>query len=206
MFEDLNLTKRQKKVLESISDFIAVNTYPPTIRELAEILNFSSPKGVSDHLDCLKRKGYIERRPSARAIKLTGKALSLLGTGHLPLVGRIAAGKPILAGENIGGYVSFSSGLLGGRTADFALRVRGDSMTGSHILDGDIIAVRSQSTADNGDIVVALIGDEAVVKKFYKTEKGIELRSSNPRYKPIKAGRDLVIQGKVLAVARSISR
>ncbi len=210
----MKLTERQKLVLIKIHEFIAQNTYPPTIRELGRQLGFASPRGVSDHLNSLERKGYIERKSSARSIKLTPMALNLSYLSgekkvfYLPLIGRIAAGRPILAEENIEQYTPFSADILGKNKADFALRVSGDSMIGDHILDRDIIAVRSQNTADTGDIVVALIDSEAVVKRFYRTKNILELRSSNPLYGPIKIepGRDdLLIQGKVVAVQRSLS-
>ncbi len=209
----MKLTERQKLVLKKIHEFIAENTYPPTIRELGQQLGLSSPRGVADHLNSLERKGYIEKKSSARAIKLTPMALNLSYLSskkegfYLPLIGRIAAGTPILAEENIEQYISFSEDILGKKKADFALKVSGDSMTGDHILDGDIIAVRSQNTADIGDIVVALIDSEAVVKRFYRAKNILELRSSNPLYGPIKIkpGKDLLIQGKVVAVQRSLS-
>jgi repressor LexA len=256
--KEIKITKKQKNVLEKINRFIAENSYPPTVRDLAHDLGFSSPKAVTDHLDSLKKKGYIVRNSLARSIKLTGKALSILGRGrasigstgslistagvgsidplnrnilYLPLIGRVAAGKPILAEENINEYIPVTSSLLKKRTADFALRVKGDSMVGDHILDGDIIIVKSQKTAENGDIVVALIGDEAVVKRLYRAKGTVELRSSNPSYLPIRIkaagskngsvnydtgsmnvignisdepGSILAIQGKVLAVQRTI--
>ena len=133
-------------------------------------------------------------------------------------MGKVAAGNPILAQENISEYIPVSSSLFGAKKADFALKVKGDSMTGDHILDGDIIIARSQNTADNGDIVVAIIGDEAVVKKIYRSKDKIELRSSNPAYLPIEitassgdqanessqGSKNLIIQGKVIAVQREI--
>jgi repressor LexA len=206
----MKLTKRQHAVLEKIYDYILRNGYPPSIRDLAGLLGISSPRGISDHLGSLEKKGYMERKSSARSIRLTGKAIALLDRDageravYLPLLGRIAAGRPILAAENIEERIPFPANMLKG-AADFALRVQGDSMNGDHILDGDIIAVRSQSTADNGDIVVALIGDEAVVKRFYKRKDAVELRSSNPGYAPIIAGKELLVQGKVVAVQRMVS-
>ena len=208
----MRLTERQKIVLKKIHEFILENKYPPTIRELASRLGFSSPKGVTDHLKALERKGYIERKSSARSIKLTEKALSMSDFTiekkvlSLPLIGRIAAGSPVLAEENVEEYISISASLLGKNKADFALRVRGNSMIGDHILDGDIIIAKSQSIAENGDIVVALIGDEAVVKRLYWTKDRVELRSSNPSYKTItiNVGEDLRIQGKVVAIQRSV--
>ena len=204
------LTKRQYAVLKKIYDYIAENSYPPSIRDLAGLLDINSPRGISDHLDSLAKKGYIERKSSARSIRLTGKAMLLLDSGngntavYLPLLGRIAAGSPVLAAGNIEDRIPFPSGILKG-PADFALKVRGDSMTGDHILDGDIIAVRSQSAASNGDIVVALIEDEAVVKRFYRSKDMVELRSSNPAYEPIIAGKDLRIQGRVVAIQRIVN-
>ena len=140
------------------------------------------------------------------------------GIIYLPLVGKVAAGNPMLAQENISEYIPVSSSLFGAKKADFALKVKGDSMTGDHILDGDIIIARSQNTADNGDIVVALIGDEAVVKKIYRSKDKVELRSSNPAYLPIEiaagsgdqasessqGSKNLIVQGKVIAVQREI--
>lgn len=241
--KEIKITKRQKTVLEKIKNFMMENSYPPTIRDIAREFGFSSPKAVTDHLKSLERKGFIERNSLARSIKLTGKALDMLdgsaawrnegqgpsnlrgftnpestGIIYLPLVGKVAAGNPILAQENISEYIPASSSLFGAKKADFALKVKGDSMTGDHILDGDIIIARSQNTADNGDIVVALIGDEAVVKKIYRSKDKVELRSSNPAYLPIEitassgdqanessqGSKNLIIQGKVIAVQREI--
>ena len=245
--KEIKITKRQKTVLEKIKNFMVENSYPPTIRDIAREFGFSSPKAVTDHLKSLERKGFIERNSLARSIKLTGKALDILdglaawrndgrgypinqsnlhgssspgsaGIIYLPLVGKVAAGNPMLAQENISEYIPVSSSLFGAKKADFALKVKGDSMTGDHILDGDIIIARSQNTADNGDIVVALIGDEAVVKKIYRSKDKVELRSSNPVYLPIEitasssdqanessqSSKNLVIQGKVIAVQREI--
>lgn len=199
----MRLTNRQHLVLKNIYDYILKNSYPPSIRELAQLLNINSPRGVSDHLCSLEKKGYIERKSSARSIKLTKRALALFEQNtseaavYLPLIGRIAAGRPVLAVENIEDRIPFPANMIKG-DADFALRVRGDSMTGDHILDGDIIAVRSRTSAENGDIVVALLDEEAVVKKFYRKGRSVELRSSNPKYMPIKAGADLLIHPKKL--------
>lgn len=199
------LTVKQQQVLKNISQFISEKGYPPTIRELARRLGFASPKAVSDHLAALQKKGYIDKEPLARSIRITGKggldpSLKRL---QVPLIGNIAAGSPMLAEQNIETYISIPDD-PGGRKIDFALRVKGDSMTGDHILDGDIILARSQPTAENGDIVVALIGDEATVKRFYLTGQYLELRPSNPSYKPIRADGDITIQGKVLSVYRML--
>jgi len=168
--------------------------------------------------------GYPPNLPNLRGYPINQSNLhgssspESAGIIYLPLVGKVAAGNPMLAQENINEYIPVSSSLFGAKKADFALKVKGDSMTGDHILDGDIIIARSQNTADNGDIVVALIGDEAVVKKIYRSKDKVELRSSNPVYLPIEitagscdqanessqSSKNLVIQGKVIAVQREI--
>ena len=224
----MRLTKRQKTVLEKIYKFMAENSYPPTVRDISRIFGFSSPRAAADHLRSLEKKGYIERNSLARSIRLTGKSASLLGTAKkpadgralayypvqprinlVPLLGKIAAGDPLLAEENIEDYIPLPESTLGAYGADFALRVRGNSMTGDHILDGDIIMVKSRQSAENGEVIVALIEDEAVVKRFYRTGDGVELRSSNPAYQPIKIknhrdSRYFKIIGKVVAIHRSI--
>ena len=205
----MKITDRQLTVLKKISDFIKQSGYPPTIRELAGMLGFSSPKGVSDHLKALQKKGYIKKSSSARAIRITDKALGLKqledisNTIEIPVIGRVAAGTPILAEQNVEDRLTVTKELFG--RADFALKVKGDSMNGDHILDGDLVIVRSQKTAHNGDIVVALIDEEAVVKRFYLSEDHVELRSSNPSYAPITGREDIKIQGRVISVVRDIS-
>jgi len=209
-----NLTQKQSDVLKSIYKFIAENSYPPSIRDIAEIFGFSSPKGAGDHLALLEKKGYIQKSSLARSIKLTEKSLWYLGVPnlsaeknvvYLPLLGSIAAGKPIFAEENIHDYVPVSAQIMGKTKGQFLLKVKGDSMSGDHIIDGDTIIVKIQNNAENGDIVVALAGDEAVVKRFYRRDDGvIELRSSNPLYDPIVAEDSLIIQGKVIAIYRNI--
>jgi repressor LexA len=220
----MEITDRQKAVLKKIHDFIMLNSYPPTARDVAEMMGFSSPKAATDHFISLEKKGYIKRNSLARSIKLTDKALGMLkkdysfpsrtaaghtGISYLPLIGSTAAGSPALAYENIEEYIPVPESFTGAYGADFALRVKGSSMTGDHILDGDMIMVKARSTAENGEIVVALINDEAVVKRFYKTEDGIELVSSNSDYPPIKisvkdAGDSVKIIGRVVAVHRNI--
>ena len=209
-----NLTQKQLNVLKEIYEFIVTNNYPPSVRNIAEILGFSSPKGVSDYLSVLEKKGYILKNSSARSIRLTEKALWILNISnplqdknivYLPLLGRIAAGKPIFAEENIEEFIPVSSQIMGKAQGQFLLKVKGDSMTGEHIVDGDTLIVKIQNTAENGDIVVALVDNEAVVKRFYKREDGVvELRSANPLYEPIIVKDNLQIQGKVIAIYRNI--
>jgi len=214
MVKKETLTQKQSDVLKGIYEFIAGNSYPPSIRDLAKILGFSSPKGAGDHLAVLEKKGYIQKNSSARSIKLTEKAFWYLGiqnpsaeknVDYLPLLGSIAAGKPIFTEENIQEYVPVSAKIMGKTKGQFLLKVKGESMSGDHIIDGDTIIVRTQNTAENGDIVVALVGNEAVVKRFYRRDDGvIELRSSNPLYEPIIAENSLTIQGRVIAIYRNI--
>ncbi|MCL4385541.1 MAG: transcriptional repressor LexA [Actinobacteria bacterium] len=209
-----NLTQKQLNVLKEIYEFIVTNNYPPSVRNIAEILGFSSPKGVSDHLSVLEKKGYILKNSSARSIRLTEKALWILNISnplqdknivYLPLLGRIAAGRPIFAEENIEEFIPVSSQIMGKAQGQFLLKVKGDSMSGEHIVDGDTLIVKIQNTAENGDIVVALVDNEAVVKRFYKREDGVvELRSANPLYEPIIIKDNLQIQGKVIAIYRNI--
>jgi repressor LexA len=214
MIKNETLTQKQSNVLKSIYEFIMDNGYPPSIRDIAGILGFSSPKGAGDHLAVLEKKGYLQKNSSARSIKLTGKSLWYLGVtnpsaekniDYLPLLGSIAAGKPIFAEENVQDYIPVPAQIMGKTKGQFLLKVKGDSMSGDHIIDGDTIIIRIQNSAENGDIVVALVGNEAVVKRFYKRDDGvIELRSSNPLYEPIIAENSLMIQGRVIAIYRNI--
>lgn len=209
-----NLTVKQDNVLRVIYNFIIKYNYSPTVREVTRILGLSSPKSANDHIAVLQKKGYIQKNSVARSITLTEKALWYLNVAHpfqdnnicyLPLLGKIAAGKPIFAQENIEEYIPISKQIMGKAEGQFLLRVQGDSMSGDHIIDGDILVVKTQNYAENGDIVVALIGEETVVKRFYKREGGvIELLSSNPIYEPIIVKEDLGIQGKVIAIFRHV--
>ncbi|MCL4378369.1 MAG: transcriptional repressor LexA [Actinobacteria bacterium] len=214
MVKKENLTQSQSDVLKKIYEFIADNGYSPSIRNIAEILGFSSPKAVSDHILILERKGYILKSSLARSIRLTEKSLWYLGVpnplpenniDYLPLLGSIAAGKPVFAEENIQEYVPVSSQIMGKTKGQFLLKVKGDSMSGDHIVDGDTLVVKIQNSVENGDIVVALVDNEAVVKRYYRREDGaVELRSSNPLYEPIVVKEGLQIQGRVIAIYRNI--
>ncbi len=215
MVKKENLTTKQDNVLRVIYDFIIKYNYPPSVREITKILGLSSPKSVSDHIVILQKKGYVQKNSVARSLILTEKALWYLNAAHpfqdnnihyLPLLGKIAAGKPIFAQENIEEYIPISKQIMGKAEGQFLLKVQGDSMSGDHIIDGDILVVKVQNYAENGDIVVALIDDETVVKRFYKREGDvIELVSSNPIYEPIIVKEDLKIQGKVIAIFRHVS-
>jgi len=192
------MTARQKKVLDFIYDFARENGYPPTIRQIGEQFGIKSPNGVADHLKALERKGEIRLESgAARGIELLRRRQE-----GIPLVGRIAAGEPILAAENIEDHITIERMFpVDGKC--FALRVKGASMIGDGIRDGDIVVVRPQRTAQNGDIVVALLGDEATVKKFYREGRRIRLQPANPDYDPIYAT-EIEICGKVIGVIRQM--
>ncbi len=211
------LTARQREVLETIREFAARKGYPPSIRELGKALGISSLRGVTIHLDALAKKGYIERESTSRSIRLltahateqevpdaSGSFLTRSIGVTVPLLGAIAAGAPLLAVENVEGYVPVPAGMAAKAEELFALRVRGDSMIGACICDGDTIIVRSQPTADNGEIVAALIGDEATVKRLDKSSRPARLLPANPSYEPIVLAReDVRILGKVMGLVRT---
>jgi repressor LexA len=199
------LTDRQLEVLRFIARQIEECGYPPTIREIGEGLDIRSTNGVNDHLKALERKGYLTRDPvKSRALIPTPAAREVLGAGkvipisraaqaraqasrlvEVPIVGRVAAGQPILAEERIEDTVQIDSFLLGAGRRVYGLRVQGDSMTGDGILSGDIVFVRKQLTAEDGEIVVALIDDEATVKRVYFEGDRVRFQPSNPRMAPI---------------------
>jgi repressor LexA len=180
------LTEKQEKVYNFIEEMIKQSGYPPTLREIAAVMKIS-PHAVSGYLDSLVKKGYIERDSKARGIRIL-KPLNkdtVIGNGDivtLPIVGSIQAGLPILAIENIEAKVSISRDLRKGFEDCFLLRIQGDSMMGDHILEGDLAIIKPQETAENGEIVVALINGEATIKRFYREEGRIRLQPANPLY------------------------
>lgn len=206
------LTKRQQQVIDYIRDEIATKGYPPSVREIGEALGLSSSSTVHSHLASLEAKGLLRRDPSKpRALELLGEASHSPATAPtyderkvrvLPLVGRVAAGAPILAEENVEDEIPLPTEVVGDTTS-FLLRVQGDSMIEAGILDGDHVAVRQQSTADNGDIVVAMLEEEATVKRYFRERDRIRLQPENPTMDPIYV-RDVVILGKVVALFRTI--
>lgn len=200
------ITKRQQAILNFIMESIRDNGYPPTIAEICEKFDIKSTNGVNDHLVALERKGYIERTNKARDIRLTDKAAVGFydqDATVLPIIGQIAAGTPILAQENIEDTLTLDASFVGGAT--FCLRVRGDSMIEDGILEGDLILVDASKQARKGDIVVALIDEEATVKHFYPQGATIELRPANSTMSSIIAPTAQVqIQGVVVGLQRSI--
>ena len=201
------LTQRHRDILDHVIDSIRERGYPPTMVEICEAFGIGSTNAVNDHLKALERKGFIERSKKARGIRVTEMAESGLyntDVGVLPLVGRVAAGSPILAQENIEDYIPVSSALAGRKA--FCLKVHGDSMIEDGILDGDIIIVDQDKRARKGDVVVALVDEEATVKHFYPNGRVIELRPANADMQPmVFPAQDVSLQGVVVALQRSIN-
>lgn len=198
------LSKRQLKALNFIIRFIKDHGFPPTVRELQKELGVSSVRGASIHLEALEKKGYIERSGKARGIRILRHPLthtSAEDTLKIPLVGQVAAGKPILAEENIEKYVAVKRKYLGGAQNAFLLRVEGDSMIEAGIQPGDLAIVLPTNTAQNGDVVIALMEDSATLKKFHQVEDYVALLPANKKYPPI-IGKEFDIQGKVIGVIR----
>jgi repressor LexA len=206
------LTKRQAEILNFIKTHIQYSGFPPTISEIQGQFSFRSPNAVQEHLKALVRKGQIRRNPNQwRGLELITSNKSRdeaakYSTISVPLIGRVTAGLPVLAEENFEGTISVDRSLVGRATRLFALHVRGDSMIKAGIYDGDIAIAQQQSVADQGDIVIALLGDEATVKRFYRKNKAIILNPENDAMQPIKVneGDDFKILGKVIVTLRRI--
>jgi repressor LexA len=206
------LTGRQQEIWDFLVDYVDGHGYPPTVREIGDAVGLASPSTVHAHLANLERAGLLKRDPTKpRALELAGRARAAAEAEAprrgLPLVGEIAAGGPLLAEDNVEEYVSVPEMLERGG-ADFLLRVTGDSMVNAGILDGDIVVVRRQQSAQNGDIVVALAGDdeaadEATVKTFYREEGRVRLQPENDELEPIYAPHVQVL-GKVTGVFRAL--
>jgi repressor LexA len=196
------LTARQEQVLEFVRSFMRTNGYPPTVREICSELDLSSPSTVHVHLANLERLGFIKRDPTKpRALDLIKE---LRPSPPLPLVGRVAAGEPLLAEENIEELVDVP-GFLRRSDDDFVLHVRGDSMADAGIFNGDYIVVHDQDTAENGEIVVALVGNEATTKRFYRDGKNVRLQPENDLYEPLVVpAADVHIVGRVVGVLRRL--
>lgn len=201
------LTPRQAAVLQFVIECIRDRGCPPTIAEIGQEFGIASTNGVNDHLKALARKGYIERSSKARGLRVTAKGAAGLyqnQVGTLPLVGRIAAGQPIFAEENIEGFVPVSTRLA--RMDGYCLRVQGESMIDAGILDGDIIIVDHERRPLDGDIVVALVGDDATVKRYHPRNGVIELRPANRTMEPlVLPAREVKIQGVVVALQRELA-
>ena len=208
------LTSRQEEILEYIKKYSKENRMPPTVREIGNHFEISSTNGVRSILAALIKKGYINRSPRlSRGIEVIDNdksgnvAEAPSNTIEIPIVGRVAAGTPILAVQNLEGTVTIDRDFLACRSDVFALRVKGDSMINAGIFDGDLIFARQQKTAERGEIIVAQIDNEATVKYYHPLADHVELRPSNPRYRPIivKNDKDFTIAGKLIGVMRKVN-
>jgi repressor LexA len=206
------LTGRQREIYDYLSEYVRERGYPPTVREIGEAVGLASPSTVHAHLANLERAGLLKRDPTKpRALELVGRDRGRREESKLlslPLVGDIAAGGPLLAEENVEEYLEVPE-LLAAGGADFLLRVKGDSMIQAGILDDDYVVVRKQQDARNGDVVVALAGedesaDEATVKRFFREDARVRLQPENDALEPIYAPH-VQILGKVIGVFRQVS-
>jgi repressor LexA len=203
----MDLTKRQQEIFDFIRKYSARYGYPPTVRDIGKAVGLASSSTVHAHLANLEKIGLLRRDPSKpRAIELLDRAVESVrgivrGEG-LPLVGSVAAGEPMLAEENIEDYVSVPE-LAGGADGEYVLRIRGDSMKDAGILEGDFVVVRRQDTAQDGDVVVALLGEEATVKRFFRETDHIRLQPENEALEPIRS-KEVKVLGRVVGLLRSV--
>ena len=204
-----DLTKRQQEIFDFIKKYSAAHGYPPTVRDIGKAVGLASSSTVHAHLSNLEKVGLLRRDPSKpRAIELLDKAVDaaqnvISGQGGLPLVGQVAAGRPILAEENIEDYVQVPP-IAGGEEGEYVLRVRGESMKDVGILEGDYVVVRPQDTAADGEIVVALVGEEATVKRFFREVDHVRLQPENAAMEPIRS-KDVRVLGRVVGLFRNVS-
>lgn len=198
------LSTRQKQILDYVKQFTSKKGYPPSVREIGKAVGLSSSSTVHAHLHTLESKGLLKRDPAKpRALEISGFEAHTNNVS-VPIVGRVAAGAPILAEENIDSYFSLPQEFVGSGDVSFMLEVKGDSMINAGIFEGDYIVIKRQATANNGDIVVAMVGDEeATVKRFYREQNAIRLQPENPSLAPIYS-RDVKLIGKVVAVLRKL--
>src|SRR6187551_2053698 len=201
---DLKLTKRQQEIFDFIQRYASRYGYPPTVREIGKAVGLASSSTVHAHLANLEKYGVLKRNPSKpRAMELLiDKARKAISPSGLPLVGQVAAGQPVLAEENIEEYVQVPA-IAGGAEGEYVLRVTGESMRDAGILQDDYVVVRPQETAKNGDIVVALLGEDATVKRYFKEKDHIRLQPENETMEPIRS-KDVRVLGKVVGVFRKI--
>jgi repressor LexA len=202
---ELNLTKRQQEIFDYIRRHVGEHGYPPTVRDIGNAIGLTSSSTVHAHLANLEKLGLLRRDPTKpRAIEvLRDKAKQVIAPEGLPLVGQVAAGSPVLADENIEEYVPVP-GIAGGDQGEFVLRVKGDSMKDAGILEGDHVIVRRQDTARDGEIVVALVDDEATVKRFFRENDHVRLQPENEAMEPIRT-KNAQVLGRVVGVCRRVS-
>jgi repressor LexA len=200
----MDLTKRQKEIFDFIRRYAQKYGYPPTVREIGKAVGLTSSSTVHAHLANLEKIGLLRRDPTKpRAIELlVDKAKRVIRKPGLPIVGAVAAGAPILAEENIEEYVELPDA-LGGDEGDYIVKVQGDSMRDAGILEGDYVVVKQSKQASDGEIVVALLEDEATVKRFYREKDKVRLQPANKAYKPIRSA-EVELLGKVVGVYRKV--
>jgi repressor LexA len=209
-----DLTKRQQEIFDFIKRYSARYGYPPTVRDIGKAVGLASSSTVHAHLANLEKVGMLRRDPSKpRAIELLDKATAtatsavdavksaVMPTG-IPVLGRVAAGEPLLAEENIEDYVQIPD-LAGGEEGEYLLQVKGDSMKNAGILPGDYVTVKRQDTAEDGEIVVALVGEEATVKRFFRESDHVRLQPENETMEPIRS-KDVKVLGRVVGLFRSV--
>ena len=203
----MDLTKRQQEIFDFIKRYSAKYGYPPTVRDIGKAVGLASSSTVHAHLANLEKVGLLRRDPTKpRAIELLDRAVegvrNAVRPPGLPLVGQVAAGQPILAEENVEEYIEVPD-VIGGEDGDYILNVRGESMKDAGIFEGDYVVVRPAQDAANGEIVVALIGDEATVKRFFREDDHIRLQPENETMEPIRTT-EASVMGKVVGVFRKI--
>jgi repressor LexA len=203
-----DLTKRQQEIFDFIKKYSARYGYPPTVRDIGKAVGLASSSTVHAHLANLEKVGLLRRDPSKpRAIELLDRVAdsvkSVVRPNGLPLVGQVAAGQPILAEENIEDYIAVPE-VAGGAEGEYVLRVRGESMKNAGILEGDYVVVRPQETAKDGEIIVALVGEEATVKRFFRESDHVRLQPENETMEPIRS-REVRVLGRVVGVFRSVA-
>jgi repressor LexA len=201
---ELSLTKRQQEIFDFIKRYSTRHGYPPTVRDIGKAIGLTSSSTVHAHLANLEKLGLLRRDPTKpRAMEILDKAKKAVMPSGLPLVGRVAAGQPILAEENIEEHLDVPA-VAGGDEGDYVLRVAGDSMKNAGILEGDYVVVHAQETARDGEIVVALMGEEATVKRFFKESDHVRLQPENEALEPILT-RDVRVLGRVVGVFRRVT-
>jgi repressor LexA len=207
----MDLTKRQQEIFDFIRKYSAKYGYPPTVRDIGKAVGLASSSTVHAHLANLEKIGLLRRDPSKpRAIELLDRAVgsavdsmrSIVRAEGLPLLGSVAAGQPVLAEENIEEYIPVPDA-AGGADGEYLLRVRGDSMKNVGILEGDFVVVRPQDTAQQGEIVVALLGEEATVKRYFREDDHIRLQPENETMEPIRS-KEVKVLGRVVGLLRSM--
>jgi repressor LexA len=207
----MDLTKRQQEIFDFIRKYSAKYGYPPTVRDIGKAVGLASSSTVHAHLANLEKIGLLRRDPSKpRAIELLDRVVDtavesvrgIVRPDSLPLLGSVAAGQPMLAEDNIEDYISVPE-IAGGGDGQYVLRIRGDSMKDAGILEGDYVVVHSQGTAEDGDIVVALLGEEATVKRFFRESDHIRLQPENDTMEPIRS-KEVKVLGRVVGLLRGV--